>query len=460
MVSAVARVGNLCTRLSPVAQACPERSRRVGNLCIRLLLISLLVLAVPVSGSASALKYPVGQVGNLPDRPSVRIKDIARVQGERGNQLVGYGLIVGLEGTGDSAQVAFTNQAVRNLVTRFGNRPDTGAQMKTKNVATVMLTADLPPFAKPGDRVDVVVSSLGDARSLQGGVLLQAPMQGADGSVYAVAQGSVSLGGFAAAGAGAQVTKNHPTVGRIPGGALVETAPPADAPGATSLSLSLSQPDSATAVAIARAINQRAYDSDGASALTAGAGGKLLPNPQKAHESDGASALRPAAQPTAPLKYRSNEAVASAADSGTVVVQIPEAYRGRQTEFLALIGDLTVVVDSPARVVINERTGTVVVGGPVTISPVAVAHGSLTVEITTTAAVSQPPALSQGQTVATPQTQISANEPEAALSPIRAATVDDLVRALNALHATPRDLIAILQAIKQAGALNAALEVL
>ncbi len=366
------------------------------------------VRALLTCAALAALAAPL-----LGGSPGVRIKDIARVQSERSNQLVGYGLVVGLEGTGDSAQVAFTNQAVRNLVTRFGNRPDAGAQMKTKNVATVMLTADLPPFAKPGDRVDAVVSSLGDARSLQGGILLQAPLQGADGSIYAVAQGSVSLGGFAAAGAGAQVTKNHPTVGRIPGGALVEAAPPADAPGATSLSLGLSQPDSATAVAIAHAI------------------GRAIPG-----------------------------AAAAASDSGTVVVPIPEAYRDRHTEFLALIGDLTVAVDSPARVVINERTGTVVVGGPVTISPVAVAHGTLTVEITTTAAVSQPPALSQGQTVATPQTQISASEPKAALSPIRAATVDDLVQALNALHATPRDLIAILQAIKQAGALNAELEVL
>jgi len=418
--------------VSPVAQACPERSRRVGNLCTKLLFLALIALAAPVFAQP-------GQVANL---PHVRIKDIARVQGERTNQLVGYGLVVGLEGTGDSAQVAFTNQAVRNLVTRFGNRPDASAQMKTKNVAAAMLTADLPPFAKPGDRVDVVVSSLGDARSLQGGIVLQAPLQGADGNVYAVAQGSVSLGGFAAAGAGAQVTKNHPTVGRIPGGALVEAAPPADAPGATSLTLILSQPDSATAVGIARAINQRISESDRTWALTAGAGGKLpsaalrtgLPNPQ------------------------ATAAVAS--DSGTVLVPIPEAYRGRQTEFLALIGDLTVAVDSPARVVINERTGTVVVGGPVTISPVAVAHGGLTVEITTTAAVSQPPALSQGQTVAAPQTQITASEPKAALSPIRAATVDDLVRALNALHATPRDLIAVLQAIKQAGALNAELELL
>jgi len=354
--------------------------------------------------------------------PVVRIKDIARVQGDRHNQLVGYGLVVGLEGTGDSAQVTFTNQAVRNLVTRFGNRPEAGAQIKTKNVAAAVLTADLPPFAKPGDRIDVVVSSLGDARSLQGGILLQAPLQGADGSVYAVAQGPVSLGGFAAAGAGAQITKNHPTVGRVPGGALVESAPPGDAarvgfgignPETPVLSLSLAQPDSATAVGIARAINQ----------AVAGA-------------------------------------CAGASDSGTVTVPIPDTYLGRQTEFLALIGDLTVSVDAPARVVINERTGTVVVGGPVTISPIAIAHGSLTVEVATTAAVSQPPPLSPGQTVVAPQTQITAAEQPAALAPVQAATVDDLVRALNALHATPRDLIAILQGIKQAGALNAELEVM
>jgi len=385
--------------------------------------------------------------------PVVRIKDIARVQGDRHNQLVGYGLVVGLEGTGDSAQVTFTNQAVRNLVTRFGNRPEVGAQIKTKNVAAAVLTADLPPFAKPGDRIDVVVSSLGDARSLQGGILLQAPLQGADGNVYAVAQGPVSLGGFAAAGAGAQITKNHPTVGRVPGGALVESAPPGDAarvvarsakptamavprpegrdggpvglateglgslgignPETPVLSLSLAQPDSATAVRIARAINQ----------AVAGA-------------------------------------CAGASDSGTVTVPIPDTYLGRQTEFLALIGDLTVSVDAPARVVINERTGTIVVGGPVTISPIAIAHGSLTVEVATTAAVSQPPPLSPGQTVVAPQTEITAAEQTAALAPVQAATVDDLVRALNALHATPRDLIAILQGIKQAGALNAELEVM
>ncbi len=364
-------------------------------------------------GAALCLCWLIALAWGATAAPAVRIKDIARVQGERHNQLVGYGLIVGLEGTGDSAQVAFTNQAVRNLVSRFGNRPDISAQMKTKNTAAAMLTADLPPFAKPGDSIDVVVSSLGDARSLQGGILLQAPLQGADGRVYAVAQGSVSIGGFAAGGAGAQVTKNHPTVGRVPNGALVEEAPPTVTASEGVIRLSLLQPDSATAVAMSRAINQ------------------AVP-----------------------------EAAAGALDAGTVIVPLPDSYRGKQTEFLAALQGLTVAVDAPARVVINERTGTIVVGGPVTILPVVVAHGSLTVEVKTTASVSQPPPLSPGQTVVTPQSQVSASEGTAALAPLGAATVDDLVRALNALHATPRDLIAILQAIKQAGALNAELEVL
>jgi len=390
--------------------------------------VSLACLLGASAGLGSPALQPAPAAGlRSPALQRVRIKDIARAQGDRRNQLVGYGLVVGLEGTGDSAQVAFTSQAVRNLVTRFGNRPDTGAQVKTKNVAAVMLTAELPPYARPGDRLDVVVSSLGDARSLQGGVLLQAPLEGADGRVYAVAQGAVSIGGFAAAGAGARLTRNHPTVGRLPNGAVVELAPPADPPaaagpvspgppaglGSSALQLSLQRPDAATAVAISQAINQ------------------LLP-----------------------------DASASAADPGTVTLVIPEAFRGRATELLALIGELTVSVDTPARVVINERTGTVLVGGPVTISPVAVAHGNLTVEVTTTAAVSQPPPLSGGSTVVAPQTAVEATEERGQLTPLRAATVEDLVRALNALHASPRDLIAILQAIKEAGALNATLEVL
>jgi flagellar P-ring protein precursor FlgI len=343
----------------------------------------------------------------------VRIKDIARVRGARHNQLVGYGLVVGLEGTGDSAQVAFTNQAVRNLVTRFGNLPQAGAQVKTKNAAAAVLTADLPPFVKPGDRIDVVVSSIGDARSLQGGVLLQAPLQGADGRVYAVAQGAVSIGGFAAAGAGAQVTRNHPTVGRIPNGALIEAEVQAEVGLDGVVSLCLYRPDYSTATSVARAINQ------------------ALPSVS-----------------------------AGARDASTIDVPLPPPFHGAPTEFLAFIGDLSVPVDLPARVLVNERTGTVVVGGPVTISPVAVAHGNLTVEIQTRADVSQPPPFSPGETVVTPDTMLSAQEERPALLPLRGATVDELVRALNALRASPRDIIAILQAIKEAGALHADLEVL
>ncbi|HUU55680.1 MAG TPA: flagellar basal body P-ring protein FlgI [Armatimonadota bacterium] len=343
----------------------------------------------------------------------VRIKDIVRPEGARDNQLVGYGLVVGLDGTGDSAQVAFTRDAVRNLVRHFGNSADEATQVKTKNAATVVITATLPPFVKPGDRIDAVASSLGDARSLQGGMLLQTPLQGADGRTYAVAQGAISVGGFSASGAGAQVSRNHPTVGRIPNGALVEEAVPSELAEGGMVSLSLLTPDDATAVAVARAVNE------------------AVP-----------------------------EAEAVARDAGTVVARVPEGFGENATEFLASIGKLTVSADVPARVVINERTGTIVVGGPVTIAPVAVAHGSLTVEIQTVAAVYQPPPLSGGETVVAPETAIDAREDEAVMVPLRAATVEDLVRSLNALRASPRDLIAILQAMKEAGAIHATVEVL
>ncbi|MDH4180102.1 MAG: flagellar basal body P-ring protein FlgI [Armatimonadota bacterium] len=374
----------------------------------------LLATLLLLSAIAAQVASPAACADSVPSAGAggVRIKDIARVQGARDNQLVGYGLIVGLEGTGDSAQVPFTNQAVRNLVTRFGTRPDITDEIKTKNAATVIVTATLPPFVKPGDRIDVTVSSLADARSLQGGVLLQTPLLGADGEIYAVAQGAVSIGGFAAAGAGAEVSKNHPTVGRIPAGALVEASVPSTLSAGGILALSLHNPDYASAVAVASAIN------------------------------------RALAAPAVPQ------------DPATVIVSIPAPFEGRPTEFLAAIGRLAVPVDAPARVVINERTGTIVVGGPVTISPVAVAHGSLTVEIHTTAAVYQPPPLSRGETVVVPEGAVTAREETAVIAPLGTATVDDLVRSLNALHATPRDLIAILQAIKEAGALHAEMEVL
>jgi flagellar P-ring protein precursor FlgI len=344
---------------------------------------------------------------------AARIADLARPEGARHNQLVGYGLVVGLDGTGDSGQSVFTNQAVRNLVTRFGNAPEAGVQIKTKNAAVAVLTADLPPFVKPGDRIDVTVSSLGDARSLRGGVLLQAPLQGADGRTYAVAQGPVSVGGFIASGAGAQVSKNQTTVGRVPGGALVEAPVLMEIEAGGAVRLSLHQPNFATAVAVAGAIR--------------------------------------AALP---------ETEAEALDGATVSAKMPVARYRNATEFVAAIGELEVCADSPARVVMNERTGTIVVGGDVTIAPVAVAHGNLTIEVSTSLAVSQPPALSAGETVVVPETAVRAQEETAVLAPLRAATVDDLVRSLNALHATPGDLMAILQALKEAGALHGELEVL
>jgi flagellar P-ring protein precursor FlgI len=344
----------------------------------------------------------------------VRIKDIARVEGARSNQLMGYGLVVGLDGTGDSKQSMFTPQAVANMLLEYGiNVP--ASSIRVKNVAAVMVSAELPPFAKPGDRLDVTVSSMGDARSLQGGTLLQTPLQGADGKVYAVAQGPVSIGGFVAAAGGTEVQKNHPTVGRVPGGALVEGSVPATLDREGIVSISLTEADFATAARVAAAVNQ--------------------------------SIGQPAA---------------SAPDAGTVLVRIPAGREADLVGFIADIGQVRVQPDAVAKVIINERTGTVIIGGNVTISPVAVSHGGLTVEITQELQVSQPAPLAPktGQTVVVPQNEVQAREQEGALKPVAGRTVQQLVRSLNAIKVTPRDIIAILQAIKQAGALQAELEII
>jgi len=344
----------------------------------------------------------------------VRVKDIARVEGARSNQLMGYGLVVGLDGTGDSKQAVFTPQAVANMLLEYGiNVP--GALIRVKNVAAVMVSAELPPFAKPGDRLDVTVSSIGDARSLQGGTVLQTPLQGADGRVYAVAQGPVSIGGFVAAAGGTQVQKNHPTVGRIPAGALVEASVPATLDRGGVVSVSLSQADFATAARIAVAVNESL-----------------------------------------------GQPVASAPDAGTVLVRIPADREPDLVGFIADIGQVRVQPDVVAKVIINERTGTVIIGGNVTISPVAVSHGGLTVEITQELQVSQPAPLAPktGQTVVVPQNEVLAHEQEGALRPVAGRTVQELVRSLNAIKVTPRDMIAILQAIKEAGALQAELEII
>jgi flagellar P-ring protein precursor FlgI len=338
---------------------------------------------------------------------------MARVQSVRANQLVGYGLVVGLNGTGDSAQSPYTIQTVVAMLQRFGVTVD-ARRIKSKNAAAVIVTAEIPPFSKNGSRLDVTVSSIGDATALQGGILLQTPLLGADEALYAIAQGPVSIGGFSAGGEGNSVTKNYPTVGRVPGGALIEREVPtrlAETDGA--VRVNLTDPDFTNATRIVGAIND-----------WLGAGS------------------------------------AEAEDPATVRVNPPRQYEGNLVRLIAEIGDLRVQPAMPAKIVLNERTGTVIIGAAVRIAPVAVAHGSLTVEIQTAFEVSQPPPLARtGETVAVPQTGVKVNEPRAALMELQAGTtMAELVRALNALRVTPRDIIAIIQAIKNAGALYAELE--
>ncbi len=341
----------------------------------------------------------------------VRLKDIVDVEGVRGNYLIGYGLVVGLKQTGDGDQTKFTVQSVVNMLQRFGITVPKD-QVKLKNVAAVLVTAYLPAYVKPGQRIDVTVSTLGDAKSLQGGTLLMTPLKGPDGKVYAIAQGPVSIGGFAAGGAGGGVQVNHPTVGRVPEGAIVEReVPMEDLNHLQKLTLSLRDGDFTTVSEVANLIN---------------------------------------------LYLKGHYAVPK--DLRTVEVKVPKSYQGKVVDLLAEIGNLEVTPDVPARVVIDERTGTVVMGENVRISKVAVAHGNLSVEIKETPQVFQPYPFSPGQTVVTPQTQVKAKEQKARIVVLEeSATLGELIRALNAVGATPRDLIAILQAIKAAGALHAEL---
>ncbi len=351
----------------------------------------------------------------LPAYAQTRLKDIAVVQGVRGNQLVGYGLVVGLSGTGVGTGATFTPQSVASLLQKFGVTVPPGT-LKLKNVAAVMVTATLPPFVRNGSAIDVTVSSLGDAQSLQGGTLLQTPLQAANNRVYAAAQGSISVGGFlAGGGAGGGVAKNFVTVGRIPGGALVEQDVPTTLLGGTqgALDVTLDHPDFTTAARLAAAISAH---------LPAGATG------------------------------------ASAEDAATIHVAFAPG-----TEPVTLIAALEAVpveVDEIAKVVINERTGTVVMGGNVEVTACAVAHGSLTVSIADAPVISQPQAFSKGVTVTVPRKIIKVQEGDERLIPVPSSTtLDKVVKSLNALGVTPRDLIAILQAMKEAGALHAEIEV-
>lgn len=343
---------------------------------------------------------------------AARIKDIAAFDGVRDNQLAGYGLIVGLNGSGDSDQTKFPVQSLVSMLERMGvtvNRND----VKVKNVAAVMVTATLPPFAKQGTKLDVLVSSLGDAKTIAGGTLIMTPLKGADNNVYAVAQGSVLTNSFAFGGQGAAATKNHPTAGRISGGALVERELPNVLAGKSSLRLNLAQSDFTTASRVVAAINKKFQGAAGSS------------------------------------------------DGGSVMVQIPDEFASRPVDFIAQLENLEVTQDVPARVVVNERTGTIVMGDKVRISSVAVSHGNLALTIKETPKVSQPKPLSKGETKETSRTELKVQEEQKRLSLLpEGNTIGDVVRGLNLLGVTPRDLISILQAIKAAGALQAELVII
>jgi flagellar P-ring protein FlgI len=367
------------------------------------------VVALAFVAASSALWWP------LPAEASVRVKELAAVQGVRSNPLLGYGLVVGLDGTGDQAtQTPFTAQSLNALLQQMGVTLPAGVSLQPKNVAAVLVTAQLPPFAQPGQAIDVNVSSLGNSKSLRGGTLIATPLKGADGNVYALAQGNLIVGGAGAAAGGSKVQINHLSAGRIPEGATVERSVPTPLLDGDSLRLGVNANDYATAAAVAAAIN-----------AAKGAG------------------------------------TAAALDGRSVQVKMPATPHERLS-FLAEIENLTVTLARPAaRVVLNARTGSIILNEAVTLGACAVAHGSLSVTISTTPVVSQPGPLSGGQTVQGEKSDIAIAQQGGALIQLPAgAKLADVVRALNTLGATPMDLLAILQAMKAAGALNAEIEVI
>jgi flagellar P-ring protein precursor FlgI len=353
------------------------------------------------------------------DAGAARVKDLASLQGVRSNQLMGYGLITGLNGTGDDMKKSlFTLQAVYNMVARNGITidPDDMTDIKVKNIAAVMVTAQLPPFARPGSTIDVHISSIGDASSLAGGTLLMTPLLGADNKVYAVAQGPLAIGAFSYGGKAAQAQKNHPTAGNIPGGAIVEGSVPVPLGQDGTLLYQLSNADFTTAANMAETINSQF----------------------------GPATARPL-------------------DSGSVQVNIPKPFQSSTVEFISSLENLDVDADSNARVVVNERTGTIVMGKDVRLSTVAVSHGNLSLVIKEASDVTQPNPLAAGNTVIAPDTNITVTEEEGQLVVIdmkKGVTIGDIASALNAIGATPRDLIAIFQAIKASGSMHGELIVL
>ena len=346
---------------------------------------------------------------------ATRIKEVAAVQGVRSNQLVGYGLVIGLDGTGDqTTQAPFTTQGLQSMLQQLGVTLPAGTTMQLKNVAAVIVTASLPAFAQPGQNIDVDVSSVANAKSLRGGTLVATPLKGADGQVYAIAQGNLIVGGAGAAAGGSKVTINHLSAGRIPEGASVERAVPTPLSQGDTLELDLSSADYATARAVANAIN--------------------------ANKGMG---------------------TARALDGRVIKVKAPTDADAR-VSFLADLENLDINLAAPAaKIVMNARTGSIVMNQAVTLAPCAVAHGSLSVTIGSTPVISQPAPLSDGRTVVAEKADITISQQPGALVTLPAGTrLADVVKALNSLGATPQDLLAILQAMKSAGALNAELEVI
>jgi flagellar P-ring protein precursor FlgI len=347
---------------------------------------------------------------------AVRLKDLTTIEGVRDNQLIGYGMVVGLNGTGDRRQTVFSAQTLTNILQRMGVTVSPTA-IQVRNTAAVMVTAVLPPFAQPGSKIDVTVAAIGDSVNLQGGLLLLTPLRAATGETFAVAQGAVVTGGFAVGRTSNSQTVNHPTAGRIMDGAIVERTAPSVVP-TQELRLQLRRPDFITASRVATTVN-------------------------KAFEQEGT--------------------VAQAANSDVIVVHVPKSYLGRTVDFIATVEALAVDEDRVAKIAIDEKTGTIVFGGDVRISPVSILHGNLTVDIQTSYDVVQPaPFSGPGATTAiVPQTNLATKEERAKNVVLgKGSKIEDLVRSLTAIGSTPRDIIAILQNLKAAGAIDAEIDVM
>ena len=434
--------------------------------CLRFAIFTLFITAAP---PLLAGKFPEDKLAVSPPaegRPPfdeaasgrpvasrVLIRDLASVEGVRANPLLGYGIVVGLNGTGDRRQTVFTTQTLAGVLSRLGVQIP-AASVRVNNVAAVFVTSSLPPFARPGTVLDVTVSSIGDAKSLEGGILLLTPLLGADGQVYAAAQGALTIGGYSAGGSGNGKQVNHPTVGRIPEGGVVERDTSVDLRGLTKVSLLLANESFGTAEAVAAAVN-REFNAPLATAV----------------DSRRVEVLLAAATPAGTLPGTGTE-TGTGPRTGTRPVIVSgftpalgeTAGSGPKLSIPALIARierLPVAVEQRARVVVNERTGTIVMGRDVQLRAVSILHGSLSVEIATHPLVSQPAPFGQGDTVVASETKIKAQDAPARRVELgEGATVEQLVNGLQAIGATARDVIAILQALKAAGALEADLEVL